>query len=47
MKYNLFARSRMVMVVLAICLLSPAVLARSTELVEPDPVTISCNLPAG
>ena len=46
MKFNLFARPHLIVAALALCLLPPAVLARSTTLVEPDPVTISCSLPA-
>jgi len=46
MKFNLFARSHLIIAALALCLLPPAVLARSTTLVEPDPVTLSCSLPA-
>ena len=46
MNYNIRTRSNMIIVALALCLLPAAVLARSTELVEPDPVTINCNLPA-
>ena len=46
MKFNLFARSHLIIAALALCLIPPAVLARSTTLVEPDPVTISCSLPA-
>ena len=46
MNYHMFVRTRMIIVVLALSLLPPAVLARSTELVEPDPVTISCSLSA-
>jgi len=45
MKFNVLVRSHLIMAALALCLLPPAVLARSTELVEPDPVTISCSLP--
>ena len=44
MKFNLFARPHLIVAALALCLLPPAVLARSTTLVEPDPVTISCSL---
>ena len=44
MRYNIFTCSSMIIAGLALCLLPPAVLARSTELVEPDPVTIYCNL---
>ena len=46
MKFNLFGRSYLIIAALALCLLPPAVLARSTTLVEPDPVTTSCSLPA-
>jgi hypothetical protein len=46
MKFNLFARPHLIIAALALCLLPPAVLARSTTLVEPDPVTISCSLSA-
>lgn len=46
MNYNIRTRSNMIIAALALCLLPAAVLARSTELVEPDPVTINCNLPA-
>jgi len=44
MKFNLFVRPHLIVAALALCLLPPAVLARSTPLVEPDPVTISCSL---
>jgi len=46
MKYNIVTRSNMIIAGLALCLLPPAALARSTKLVEPDPVTINCNLSA-
>lgn len=46
MKRYMCAHSNLIIITLALCLLPPAVLARSTELVEPDPVTISCSLPA-
>jgi hypothetical protein len=46
MKYNILTCSNMIIAGLALCLLPPAVLARSTKLVEPDPVTINCNLSA-
>ena len=46
MKFNLFARPHLIVAVLALCLLPHTVLARSATLVEPDPVTISCSLPA-
>lgn len=46
MKFNLFARPHLIVAALALCLLPPAALARSTTLVEPDPVTIGCSLPA-
>jgi len=45
MKFTLFARPHLIVAALALCLLPPAVLARSTTLVEPDRVTISCSLP--
>jgi len=44
MKYNILTRSTISGLIL--CLLPPAALARSTKLVEPDPVTINCSLPA-
>ena len=46
MKFNLFERPHLIVAALALCLLPPAALARSTELVEPDSVTINCSLPA-
>jgi len=46
MKYSILTRANMIIAGLALCLLPPAVLARSTKLVEPDPVTITCNLSA-
>ena len=46
MKFNLFVRTHLIVAALALCLLPPAVLARSTTLVEPNPVTISCSLSA-
>jgi hypothetical protein len=46
MKYHMFTRTRMIIVALALSPIPPAVLARSTVLVEPDPVTIGCSLPA-
>ena len=46
MNYNIRTRSKVIIAALTLCLLPAAVLARSTELVEPDPVTINCNLPA-
>ena len=44
MKSYICARSHLIIAALALCLLPLAVIARSTELVEPDPVTISCSL---
>ncbi len=44
MKLNIVTRSNMITAGLVLCLLPPPVLARSTKLVEPDPVTIDCNL---
>lgn len=46
MKYNRLIRSNMIITALVLCLLPPVVLARSTVLVEPDPVTINCSLSA-
>ena len=44
MKLNTLSFSKVIIVALALCLLSPAVHARSKKLVEPYPVTLSCNL---
>ena len=45
MNIHFFARSTIIIVaVLACSLIAPVIHARSTELVEPAPVTISCNL---
>jgi hypothetical protein len=44
MKHNICTRSNIIIAALALCLLPPAVLARSTALVEPEPVTINCSL---
>ena len=46
MNYNIFTCSSMIIAGLALYSLPAAVFARSTELVEPDPVTINCNLSA-
>ncbi|VAW77196.1 hypothetical protein MNBD_GAMMA13-659 [hydrothermal vent metagenome] len=43
---NTCALVRMSIIGLAIYFLSPAAHARSTHLIEPEPVTINCHLPA-
>ena len=46
MKLNTLIRSNLIIAALIISLFSPGIYARSTTLVEPDPVRISCNLSA-
>lgn len=46
MNNSMLIRSYAIIAALVLCLLPPAVLARSTKLVEPDPVTLNCSLPA-
>ena len=44
MKLNTLIRSNLIIAALIISLFSPGIYARSTTLVEPDPVTVSCSL---
>lgn len=46
MNIRRFARSSFFVAALTCSLMPPVIHARSTELVEPPPVTINCNLPA-
>lgn len=45
MKLNGLMFVRIFAIALLYCLLSPSLYARSTALVEPDPVTLDCDLP--
>jgi hypothetical protein len=45
MKFNALSVSKLIFTTLFLILLSFSVYARSTQLVEPNPVTISCDLP--
>jgi len=44
MKLNKLSCSKVILVTLALSLLPPTIYARSKKLVEPDPVTLNCDL---